>query len=110
MGKRFYEVMVRRYGESGPLLIVLHGGPAHQDRLGGLADSFKVLAPFQRGSGAEPLSVALHVADLFRLIQELGAEEHPALVGHSWGAMLALAYAGARPGAVSRLVLIGWHV
>ena len=71
MGKRFYEVMVRRYGESGPLLIVLHGGPAHQDRLGGLADSFKVLAPFQRGSGAEPLSVALHVADLFRLIQSL---------------------------------------
>jgi pimeloyl-ACP methyl ester carboxylesterase len=32
--------------------------------------------------------------------------ERPALAGHSWGAGVALAYAGARPGAVSGLALI----
>ncbi|HEY2663504.1 MAG TPA: alpha/beta hydrolase, partial [Candidatus Binataceae bacterium] len=73
----------------------------------GLADSFRILEPYQRGSDGEPLSVALHVADLFDLIQARCAGEHPALVGHSWGAMLALAYAAAHPGTVSRLALIG---
>ena len=73
----------------------------------GLAHRFRVLEPFQRGSGHEPLSVARHVADLKALVDGRCGGAKPALVGHSWGAMLALAYAGAHPGDVGALVLVG---
>ena len=58
------------------------------------------LEPHQRRSAGEPLTVAIHVADLHDLV-----DEPPTLVGHSWGAMLALCYAAEHP--VDRLVLIG---
>jgi pimeloyl-ACP methyl ester carboxylesterase len=70
----------------------------------GLEDAFRVLEPFQRGSGGEPLTVARHVADLHELAAPLGC---PALVGSSWGAMLALAYAAAHPTSAGPLVLVG---
>jgi pimeloyl-ACP methyl ester carboxylesterase len=73
----------------------------------GLADSFRVLEPYQRGSGIEPLTVARHVADLHELVRSQCGDEHPALVGSSWGAMLALAYAADHPGEAGPLVLIG---
>lgn len=102
---------VRSYGVSGSPLIVVHGGPGAAGYMEPvarrLAGSFRVWEPFQRGSGAEPLSVARHVADLDALIAALPASEPPALVGHSWGAMLALAYAAAHPERPAALVLIG---
>jgi pimeloyl-ACP methyl ester carboxylesterase len=70
-----------------------------------LADEFRVVEPFQRGSGPEPSTVARHVADLHQLVAATG--ERPALVGSSWGAMLALAYAVEHPGRSSSLVLVG---
>lgn len=97
---------VRRYGVEGRLVVLLHGGPGvpgYMAPLGrALAGRFRVLEPFQRGSGAEPLTVARHVADLDELM-EPGA----ALVGSSWGAMLALAYAAEHPERAGPLVLIG---
>jgi pimeloyl-ACP methyl ester carboxylesterase len=72
----------------------------------GLADSFRVLEPLQRGSGSEPLTVARHVADLHELIETRCTDEPPALVGHSWGAMLALAYAAVHPDSAGPLALI----
>jgi pimeloyl-ACP methyl ester carboxylesterase len=69
-----------------------------------LEDSFRVLEPFQRRRGAEPLTVARHVADLHAIAAPLG---RPALVGSSWGAMLALAYAAAHPASAGPLVLVG---
>lgn len=73
----------------------------------GLADSFRVLEPFQRGSGAEPLTVARHIADLDELVRSGSGGARPALIGSSWGAMLALAYAAAHPASAGPLVLIG---
>jgi len=73
----------------------------------GLAGCFRVLEPLQRGSGGEPLTVARHLADLHQLVEQRCQGARPALVGHSWGAMLGLAYAAAHPGRVSSLVLIG---
>ena len=102
---------VRRYGKPGALVIVLHGGPGTAGYLAplarGLADTFRVSEPFQRGSGAEPLTVARHIADLHELVETSGAGPRPALVGHSWGAMLALAYAASYPEAAAALVLVG---
>lgn len=102
---------VRTYGSSGPMVIVLHGGPAAVGEAAplarGLADSFRVLEPWQRGSGGERLSVSRHVADLHEVVLACGLDARPALVGESWGAMLALAYAAAHPEAAGPIVLIG---
>src|SRR5947209_12079030 len=102
---------LRTYGASGPMVIVLHGGPAAVGSAAplarGLAASFRVLEPWQRGSGAEPLTVTRHVADLHALVASRCAGVRPALVGESWGAMLALAYAAAHPAGAGPLVLVG---
>ncbi len=102
---------IRRYGTEGSVVIVLHGGPGAAGYMApvarGLADTFRVLEPFQRGSGKEPLTVARHIADLHELVEQHCDNERPALVGSSWGAMLALAYAAAHPGRAGSLVLIG---
>ncbi len=99
------------YGSSGALVVVLHGGPAAvgsaRPLARELASEFRVLEPWQRGSGNEPLTVARHVADLHELIQTRCGRERPALVGESWGAMLALAYAAEHPDAAGPLVLVG---
>lgn len=104
-------LQVRTHGNSGPLVVVLHGGPGAPGYMApvarGLADSFRVLEPLQRGSGAEPLRVADHVGDLAELVESRCAGARPALVGSSWGAMLALAFAAAHPGLAGPLVLIG---
>lgn len=101
-------IRVRTHGAFGPVVIVLHGGPAAAGSAApiakGLAGDFQVLEPWQRGSGEDTLSVATHVADLHELIQ---AHDKPALVGESWGAMLALAYAAEHPEAIGSLALIG---
>lgn len=102
---------VRRHGATGPTMIVLHGGPgavgAAASLAIGLSDRFRVLEPWQRGSGPKPLSVARHVEDLHALVQTLDPSQAPVIVGESWGAMLALAYAAAHPRSVAALALVG---
>jgi pimeloyl-ACP methyl ester carboxylesterase len=100
----------REYGDSGSLVVLLHGGPGASGYLApvarDLAGPFCVLEPLQRRSGRVPLTVSRHVEDLRALLASR-AEGPPALVGHSWGAMLALAYAAAYPGDVASIVLVG---
>ena len=100
----------REYGSGGSAVVLLHGGPGAPGLEGlarGLEDAFRVLEPYQRGSGEAPLSVAVHVADLDEFLAAHCPNERPALVGHSWGAMLALAYAAAHPDRVASLTLVG---
>jgi len=101
-------IEVRRYGGAGSVVALLHGGPGAPGHMApvarGLEDAFRVLEPFQRRSGGAPLTVARHVADLHEIVEPLG---RPALVGSSWGAMLALAYAAAHAGSAGPLVLVG---
>jgi pimeloyl-ACP methyl ester carboxylesterase len=103
-------IEVREYGESGRRVVVLHGGPGAAGYVAPVARElgkhFRVLEPLQRGSGGEALSVARHVADLHEVMGTMCAGERPALVGHSWGAMLALAYAAEYPGRGRALVLV----
>jgi pimeloyl-ACP methyl ester carboxylesterase len=104
------QLHVRTYGETGPEVIVLHGGPGAVGNAApiarGLADAFRVLEPWQRGAGLQPLTVDRHVDDLDG-VMALHCEGRPALVGESWGAMLGLAYAAEHPERVSALVLVG---
>jgi len=104
-------LVVRAYGTRGPRVVVLHGGPGAPGGMAPvareLADALRVLEPLQRSSGGEPLTVARHVEDLHGVIRSHCGPERPALVGHSWGAMLALAYAADHPGAAASLALVG---
>jgi pimeloyl-ACP methyl ester carboxylesterase len=97
---------VRTYGSSGPEVIVVHGGPGACGSMApiarSLADSFRVLEPFQSGVSA---TVAAHVADLHEVVESCSSRA-PALVGHSWGAMLSLAYAASHPDSAGPIVLI----
>lgn len=100
------------YGNNGPPVVVLHGGPGATGGSSapvakGLSDDFRVLEPWQRVSGDRHLSVAVHVADLHELIESRCSAEAPALVGESWGAMLALAYAAEHPDTSGPIVLVG---
>jgi pimeloyl-ACP methyl ester carboxylesterase len=104
---------VREHGQHGPTVIAVHGGPGAAGNMKpigqALADAFFVLEPFQR-TGTEsdhPLTVAQHVEDLHELIARRCAGSAPALVGHSWGAMLILAFAAAHPEHAGPLVLVG---
>lgn len=98
-----------------PLALVLHGGPGGDHRsllaLRRLSSTHRVLFYDQRGAGLservqdDRLGMADHLADMDALIAAHGGG--PVMViGHSWGAMLATAYLGHRPDAVSRAVLI----
>jgi pimeloyl-ACP methyl ester carboxylesterase len=104
-------LLVRTYGESGRLVMLLHGGPGAPGDMAavarGLSDSHRVLEPYQRGGGGGPLSVARHVDDLHEVVNFYAPESPPTLLGSSWGAMLALAYAAAHPTSVASLILVG---
>ena len=113
-GYRFHG---EQFGDPGnPPVIVLHGGPGADYRslmgLRELADEFRVVFYDQRGSGLSPrvsadeLSFDGSVEDL-RAIADVVAPRRPiALVGHSFGGQLALAFATRYPARVSHLVLL----
>jgi len=104
-------MQLREYGTSGPQVLVLHGGPGAPGYVAPVArrlgEWYRVLEPFQRGSGGAPLTVARHVSDLHEIVETCCRDSRPAIVGHSWGAMLALAYAATHPGRAAALVLVG---
>lgn len=105
------QLRYRTYGRKGCAVIALHGGPAAVGSVAalarGLSETFRVIEPWQRGSGDAPLTVQTHVEDLHALVTHCCGDERPALVGWSWGAMLALAFAAAYPDSVGPLALIG---
>jgi proline iminopeptidase len=101
----------------GPALVALHGGPDFDhayllpdfDRL---ADAFRIVYYDQRGRGrsaagvrAEDVSLSSELDDLDAILRHFKLDR-PALMGHSWGAVLALEYAIRHPTKVSRLILM----
>jgi pimeloyl-ACP methyl ester carboxylesterase len=73
-----------------------------------LAPRFHVVEPFQRGSeDGGVLTVSQHVTDLHEIVHWLAPSAPIFLVGSSWGAMLALAYAADHPGRLAGIVLVG---
>jgi len=103
-------VTVRTYGAAGPAVVVLHGGPGVAGYMApvcrDLSIEFRVIEPLQRASGEVPLTVDRHISDLCDVVLKY-APGGLTLVGHSWGAMLALAFAARHHDAVTGIVLIG---
>ncbi len=111
MGNNLQPVPVKHHGPIGRPVVVVHGGPGAPGSAGllaeALADPFHILEPWQRTSSDAPLTVARHIEDLAEVISRELPGETPALVGASWGAMLALAYTSVQPDCVSALALVG---
>src|SRR2546430_5408039 len=112
-GVRIY---TRRVGDGPPSVVVLHGGPgAHHDYLlpqyDRLAHGRTLLYYDQRGGGRSPVPRDTpvgwreHVADLEALRDHWGLDR-VALLGYSWGGLLALLYALAHPARIDRLALV----
>ena len=111
-GSLFY----RDVGQGWPTM-VLHGGPDFDHRyllpeLDRLSDLLRLIYYDQRGRGrSEPdatpdaVTISSEIEDLEGLRAHFGLET-VALLGHSWGALLALEYAIRHPEHLSHLVLM----
>ena len=107
---------VRTIGKGRPV-IVLHGGPDFDygyllPELDRFKDAFRLIYYDQRGRGRsadhvrpEDVTLTSDVNDLERVRQHFRLES-PVLLGHSWGAVLALEYALRHPTRVSHLILM----
>ena len=103
-------------GQSGPLVILLHGFPecwySWREYLPALAEAgFRAIAPDMRGynlsekpKGICSYDLPLLTADVLGLIQAFG-EEKAVIVGHDWGAVVAWSFAMDYPQAVEKLVI-----
>ncbi|CAN5346429.1 hypothetical protein BH20ACT9_BH20ACT9_10490 [soil metagenome] len=95
-----------------PPVVLLHGGPGLWDYLAPLAEMLCELTVSyrydQRGCGnsssSDELSMARYVDDLHELIESWG-HDHVVIIGHSFGATLALAYGALHP---DRVAAIGY--
>jgi proline iminopeptidase len=110
------QLYFRELGNGQPL-VILHGGPDFNHsyllpELDRLASAFRLIYYDQRGRGKsstgvvpEDVGIESEVDDLDRLRQyfELDAL---ALLGHSWGGLLAMEYATRHPKHVSHLILM----
>jgi L-proline amide hydrolase len=105
-------------GSGGVPLVVLHGGPGcthdYLLRLTSLAGDRAVVHYDQLGSGHSThlpakapdfWTVELFLAELDNLLETLGIEDRYALLGQSWGGMLAAEHAVRRPAGLRGLVI-----
>ena len=107
------ELHVRAYGPvDGPPVLALHGVTGHSARWKVLADRLprlRILAMDLRGHGRStwnpPWSIEQHVADALAVLDAAGLPR-VAVLGHSYGAAIALHLAHAAPERIERLALL----
>ena len=110
------DLYAREIGRGQPI-VVLHGGPDFDHNyflpdMDRLSDSYRLLYYDQRGRGksadrVQPDDVTLdsEIADLDKVRQYVQLNS-TAVLGHSWGAVLALEYVIRHPDRVSHLILM----
>lgn len=107
---------MREYGDPRhPPVILLHGGPGLPGYMKVLGEALGrgafVVDYYQRGARKSPstgsFGIQAHVRDLDSLVRRYGKNVPPVLVGHSWGAVLALSYTAAKPRRVAKTIMIG---
>jgi proline-specific peptidase len=101
--------------EDAPVLVILHGGPGVGDcrdqvrDYRALADEFRLVFYDARGSGRSeekpPYTHEQWVADVDELTRQLGIETF-ALLGHSYGGIVAQEYVVWNPARVRQLILV----
>ena len=98
---------------TGPKVIFLHGGPGLHGYMEVFCESIagdcRAVYYEQRGSkqGNCDIGIADHLRDLERVVARCTETEKPIIVGHSWGAMLAVLYAGRFSNTIQKAVLVG---
>lgn len=103
---------------AGTPAILLSGGPGFEvDYMIPVADflpaSYQRVFFEQRGTGRSTLKLTSETMTLRNVVEDLEGlrlhlkQERLFLIGHSWGGMLAMAYAAAHPERVDRMILIG---
>jgi proline iminopeptidase len=104
------------YGPVGaPCVFLLHGGPSvygYMHTLGELLQGVRVVDYAQPGTlenptSRRPVDLDAHIETLHELITLHGGDVAPVLLGHSWGACLALIYAARHPDTVQHVIVLG---
>jgi proline iminopeptidase len=100
----------------GEVVIVVHGGPGMNfsyllPHIEPLANSMKLILYDQRGCGksltpaADSMRLSFHIGDIEGIRKRFGVDKVH-LMGHSWGAFLAVAYGVYYPDRVKSLILV----
>jgi len=105
--------LVGHRARAGRPALLLHGGPAFSDYTEGLADElngiFATIRYTQRGTPPStlgpPYTIETHMRDALTLLDHFGLDR-AWVVGHSWGAHLALHLAVAHPQRVAGLICV----
>lgn len=101
--------------EETPVLLFLHGFPEYSGAWGEvasrLADSYRCIAPDQRGFGQSWAPPEVEAYEMRELVGDMAAlidtlDQKVTVVGHDWGAATAYGLAMFRPELVSRLIII----
>jgi len=112
-----YRFHVKTWGaKKRPPIVVVHGGPGGDSYylypLRGLGEDHYLIFYDQRGAGLSPrvnpetLTLESSLDDLHCVVSHYGGLEQVKLIGHSWGAMLVVAYLGRHPERVSHAVVV----
>jgi proline iminopeptidase len=113
-----FDLYYRIFGDKGPLLVVLSGGPGSDPRymkpvVDEVSAKFRCVLLEQRGTGrsklgthdATAINFTAYLEDVEALRKHLGADKL-LLLGHSWGGMLALSYGGTYPDRVQAVITL----
>jgi proline iminopeptidase len=107
----------RSMGAGAPV-VFLSGGPGFEvDYMVPVSDfvpaSFRRIFYEQRGTGRSRLKMTAENMTLHHVVADIEAlrlhlkQDRLFLIGHSWGGMLAMAYAATHPSRIDRIILIG---
>ncbi|PVZ71602.1 alpha/beta fold hydrolase [Pelagibaculum spongiae] len=107
-------MLANEYGSGNKTIILIHGGPSlfgymkSLDEL--LENQYKIIDYAQRGTFESPanqkVTMASHITDLANLISKHSKKEKVILIGHSWGANLALLATSEHPEKIEKIILL----